>query len=85
MKQQEMPVIKASEISNYKYCSVAWYLSREGHGPKAVSIKSGVTAHKDMGLKIETVREIETFSRKLTFLAFLLIVISIILIFLGGP
>jgi CRISPR/Cas system-associated exonuclease Cas4 (RecB family) len=41
--------ISASEISQYVYCPVSWYLKRKGVEPQSIGLKRGIDMHQKAG------------------------------------
>ncbi|MFA6226820.1 MAG: hypothetical protein WC620_11785 [Methanoregula sp.] len=41
--------ISASEISQYVYCPVSWYLKRSGVQPQSGGLKRGIVEHEKAG------------------------------------
>ena len=55
-------VINASEIAQYAYCPVAWFLRRNGIEPNARNLRelgAGLTQHKELGARIGEVQRAE--------------------------
>lgn len=50
-------IIKASEIGQYCYCSIAWYLQKCGYEPKSPILEIGIKKHEDLGKIIELTQE----------------------------
>jgi CRISPR/Cas system-associated exonuclease Cas4 (RecB family) len=44
--------ISASEISQYVYCPVSWYLKRCGVQPQSSGLKRGIDAHEKAGNRL---------------------------------
>ena len=42
-------VITASEIGQFCYCSMSWYLQRQGYKPRSESINMGWEKHIELG------------------------------------
>ncbi len=42
-------VLSASEIGQYVYCSVSWYLQKCGYKPRSPLLDIGAKKHKDLG------------------------------------
>ncbi|MFO7678086.1 MAG: hypothetical protein R6V50_06890 [Thermoplasmatota archaeon] len=54
MKQSKL--IRSSEINQYLYCPMAWYLQRCGYQPESVVLNEGVKKHVDLGENIDTIQ-----------------------------
>ena len=48
-------IISASEVGQYYFCSIAWYLQRCGYEPKSQFLEEGIKKHKELGIAIERV------------------------------
>jgi len=73
-------VISASEIGQYHYCSIAWYLQKCGYEPVSALLNTGVEKHAQLG---EVLDNTQTSVRRAMFLAiagFFLMLISIFMI-----
>jgi len=42
-------ILSASEIGQFHYCSIAWYLQKCGFQPKSKMLEIGRKKHKEMG------------------------------------
>ena len=42
-------IIRASEIGQYHYCSISWYLQKCGYQPKSQMLDIGRKKHKEIG------------------------------------
>jgi hypothetical protein len=76
---QDMAIIKASEIAQYTYCSVAWDLERKGVEQDGTRLNRGTELHVDVGMHIRELSELEKRTRRLALLSFALLILSIIL------
>jgi hypothetical protein len=46
-------LFSASELGQYTFCSVSWYLKRQGHQSPSTKKKShGITVHDEIGKKM---------------------------------
>ncbi|OPY48711.1 MAG: hypothetical protein A4E49_03402 [Methanosaeta sp. PtaU1.Bin112] len=48
-RKNENEAISASEISQYVYCPVSWYLKRKGVPPQSFGLKRGIDMHERAG------------------------------------
>jgi ABC-type transport system involved in cytochrome c biogenesis permease subunit len=76
---QDMAIIKASEIAQYTYCSVAWDLERRGAEQDGTRLNRGTELHVDVGMHIRDLSELDKRARRLALLGFALFILSIIL------
>lgn len=72
-------ILKASEISQYIYCPVAWQLQRQGYKGESLALDRGIEEHFDLGERIDTVTGKEKKSQVMLFIGLSLIVISIMI------
>jgi hypothetical protein len=70
------PVITASEIGQYTYCSNAWYLHRCGYEPQSPALETGTQAHTALG---DTMDDLQRRHRRAT----RVLAAGLILLFLG--
>ena len=74
---QKIPYIRASEIAEYYFCPVAWFLYRQGYKPEEKIFENGYRKHVKLGETIDKVdRQIKA--------AVILEVIGIFLILTAG-
>jgi CRISPR-associated exonuclease Cas4 len=79
MKHQgRKQIIRASEISQFVYCPVAWQLQKRGHKIESPLLDRGLDEHFDMGQRIDTVTAEAKKSRMMLVAGIVLIVISIL-------
>ena len=76
-------VISASEIGQYVYCSISWYLQKCGYEPKSHFLDIGAKKHVELGNIMDSLQYKKKTSRILAIVGYLLIAIAILLIFLG--
>ena len=76
-------VISASEIGQYVYCSLSWYLQRCGYKPDSPSLAVGKEAHVDLGRTIDAVRYDIRRSKYLKVIGYLLLICAVIAILYG--
>lgn len=75
-EQSRKPILKASEIGQFTYCSVAWYLQRQGYKPESPLLDRGLEKHVDLGEQIDSVTEVERTSQRLFFAACCLLLVA---------
>ena len=73
-------IINASEIGQYFFCPVAWYLKRCGYRPKSYFIEKGNNKHKEIGKILYQTQLYSKKHRILDLLGYILIIIAIIII-----
>ena len=74
-------VIRASEIGQYYFCSMAWYLQKCGYAPESPYLELGAKKHIRLG---EILDETESKTRKSNIFALIgyLLLICVVLIFI---
>ena len=48
-------IIRASEIGQYYYCPVSWYLQKCGYKPKSHNLEIGTKKHEELGITIDNI------------------------------
>ena len=71
-------VLRASEIGQYMYCSIAWYLQRCGYEPDSPLLDAGKKIHVDLGNTIDTIQDEMKRSRRYAILGCLFLIVAII-------
>ncbi|MBN1861713.1 MAG: hypothetical protein JW840_09665 [Candidatus Thermoplasmatota archaeon] len=84
--QKKSDVLSASEIGQYTYCSVAWFLQRCGYEAESLSLETGKQVHTDLGERIDgfsrrmrSARWSALFGLLIFFIGFLLFLFEVIL------
>ena len=76
-------IISASEIGQYQYCSIAWYLQKRGYEPQSHLLEVGAKKHVELGNIMDSAQTKVKTSRALAVIGYLLIAITILLILFG--
>lgn len=76
-------ILSASEIGQYQYCSMAWYLQKSGYKPQSHMLEVGEKKHKEIGIILDSTQTKVRTSRVLVIVGYLLIFFVILLIILG--
>ena len=76
-------IIASSEIGEYVYCPVGWYLHRTGHAPQSARIVQGTLAHFDMGLKVKKASQLKALSKIFKYLGLVILLGIVALILMG--
>ncbi|KYK24882.1 hypothetical protein AYK24_05700 [Thermoplasmatales archaeon SG8-52-4] len=79
----EKEIISASEIGQYHYCSIAWYLQRCGYQPKSEMLNIGIKKHMEMGKIIDYTQLSNKKSRILARIGYFCLVIGLLIFLLG--
>lgn len=70
-------VINASEIGQYHFCSVAWYLQRKGYKPESPMLDIGTKKHVELGGVIDHTTKNAKKSRVFALVGYLLLAIAV--------
>ena len=73
-------VIAASEISQYVYCPVSWYLKRMGASPRSPYLERGIREHIGAGKRLSLLQKKDSASRAFRFLEYSSALFAILLI-----
>lgn len=73
-------VISASEIAQYHFCPMAWYLQRCGFEPASECLTFGKDKHVELGRVIHSTEKIIKGSRILAIIGYLLLVAAVLLL-----
>ena len=73
-------IINASEIGQFNYCSIAWFLQRSGYKPLSEHLDSGIKVHKNLGNIIEYTNFGTLKSKLLSYIGLILFIIGILII-----
>ncbi|WP_202320392.1 hypothetical protein [Archaeoglobus neptunius] len=71
-------VISASELEEYIYCPVAWYMHRSGVTPKSTNIGRGILHHGEEQRKILKARRNLESAKKVYYAGVALLVLALI-------
>lgn len=72
-------LLSASEIGQYHYCSISWYLHRQGYKPKSTSLKKGKKEHKRLGKIMESAERRDNRSRFLAIIGGILLLVGFLI------
>ena len=72
-------IIRASEIGQYHYCPVSWYLQKCGYKPKSQYLEIGKKKHEELGIRIDNlnvnIRKYKTFE----ILGYLFLIVGVLI------
>ena len=77
---KDSDVISASEIGQYLYCPMAWYLQKCGYKPESSLLERGERKHSKLGVIVDRTRINIIKSRILTIAGYLLMLVAILVI-----
>ena len=73
-------VISASEIGQFCFCSVSWYLQQCGYKPNSPNLEIGAKKHKDLGKIIEFSENRSKKSKVFAVAGYLILLIGILIV-----
>ena len=76
-------VIRASEIGQYHYCSMSWYLQKKGFQPKSPLLEAGTKKHIELGKTIDNVEHRIKKSRVFATVGWLILILAILILVFG--
>jgi len=77
---KENDVISASEIGQYHFCSISWFLQRCGYTPQSPSLNIGLKKHKRIGNIIDNIQVREKKSRLISIIGYCLLFLAIVIL-----
>jgi len=80
MRDRNSNVISASEIGQYEYCSVGWFLQKKGYKPDSPHLEKGLEKHRELGKIIQKTEKIHRKSNIFAKIGYILFVIAISII-----
>jgi hypothetical protein len=81
VKKENSDIINASDIGQYYFCSIAWYLQKKGYKAESEDIKKGNFKHMMIGDVIDKTNQNIKKSYILKTIGFLFLIIAFINIF----
>jgi len=82
MKKPYSKIINASEIGQFSYCSISWYLQKQGYKPESELLDIGTAKHKKLGRVIDITNKNFKVSFYLKLIGLILLLTSFIILFL---
>jgi hypothetical protein len=79
---KDTDIISASEIGQYHYCSVAWYLQKCGYEPKSPMLDIGIKKHLELGKVIDYTQANIRKTRAISIIGYLLLIIGVLIFLL---
>jgi hypothetical protein len=76
---KDTDIISASEIGQYHYCSVAWYLQKCGYEPKSPMLDIGIKKHFELGKVIDYTQANIRKTRAISIIGYLLLIIGVLI------
>ena len=78
---KDSDVIRASEIGQFYYCPVSWYLQKCGYSPKSQMLEIGIKKHEDLGKIIEFTQKRNKKSKLLALTGYLILFFGLLIFF----
>jgi len=76
-------IISASEIGQYFYCPVAWYLQKCGYEPDSPFLKMGKEKHAKLGKILNRTQMNTKRSRVFAIAGYLILIVAVLVILYG--
>ena len=76
---RDSDLISASEIGQFHFCSMSWYLHKCGYKPKSPMLDTGIKKHVDLGDFIDNTQKNMRQSRFLAVIGYLLLTVAILI------
>lgn len=73
-------VIRASEIGQYCFCSISWYLQKCGYKPISPMIETGIKKHEELGKIIELSQKSSKKSKAFAVVGYLILFFGLFII-----
>ena len=78
VQRRDNNILSASEIGQYHYCPMSWYLQRCGYEPKSEYLEIGKEKHVELGRVMYHAEKNIKKSRFLAIIGYLLLVVVIL-------
>jgi len=72
-------IIRASEIGQYHYCPVSWYLQKCGYRPKSQNLEIGKKKHEELGITIDNMNVNIRKYRTLEILGYMFLLVGVLI------
>ena len=79
-RYKDSDIIKASEIGQYCFCSISWFLQKCGYKPISPMIEIGIKKHKELGKIIELSQKSSKKSKALAVAGYLILLFGLFII-----
>ena len=73
-------VINASDIGQFHFCSISWYLKKLGYKPQSDLIDQGTSKHKKLGNTIDNTKKYSKKSKLFKLIGLLFLILSSIVL-----
>ena len=80
---KDTDIISASEIGQYHYCSIAWYLQKCGYEPKSPMLDVGAKKHVELGRIMDHTQTNIRRSRAFAIAGYLLFILGVLILLFG--
>jgi hypothetical protein len=74
---KDSEIISASEIGQFCYCSISWYLQQCGYYPDTPKLEIGIKKHEDLGRIIESSKKSSKKSKILALTGYLILIFGV--------
>jgi hypothetical protein len=76
-------IISSSELGQFNYCSIAWYLQKSGYEPKSPKLKIGKSRHIKIGNIIDNTQRKNKRIKVLALIGYMILFLGILIFILG--
>lgn len=80
---KETEILRASEIGQYHFCSIAWYLQKCGYQPISPMLEIGTKKHIELGKIMDYAQKNTNKSIGLAIIGYIMLLIGIMILILG--
>ncbi len=77
---KETDIISASEIGQYHFCSIAWYLKKCGYQPESPLLDVGTMEHEKLGKILDIVQTNIRKSKSIAIVGYLLLFLAVLIL-----
>jgi hypothetical protein len=77
---KDSEVISASEIGQFCYCSISWYLQQCGYKPDSPKLDIGIKKHENLGRIIESSNKSSKKSKVLSLTGYLILIFGVFIL-----
>lgn len=72
-------IISASEIGQYQFCSISWFLQKCGYKPESPMLNIGLNKHTKLGEIIDFTQSNIKKSKLLSYIGYLILITAVII------
>lgn len=80
---KDSDLISASEIGQFHYCSIAWYLQKCGYTPKSQKLYAGTKKHIELGRILEHTQSNSKKGKAFAIVGYLILILGVLILIFG--